>query len=307
MKNITHLMFSGGGFCGLCLLGIIRYLYFYKYDKKIFNIAGTSMGSYMALFFALKVPYEEIERILKAICFDDKALLISKNNITDLFINNGLDDTKNYLRFLKEYIKKHYDLEDISFLELSKKFGVNFYVSSTNVNLSTNTIFSITSTPNVSIFDAVASSMSLPLISKPVYIDGYYYVDGGLTNNFPLYIFDNIPKEYILGVAINYTCCNNYTDDIPKDTKDISFIDYMSRIFKILIYNSLKETYYNYINDNNDILIIDNINLDFFKIHCKDNNNLSKVMTPDEIDYLTILGYTKIYEFMKKNKDNKDI
>lgn len=296
MKNITHLAFSGAGLKSLSLLGVIRYIYFYKLDNKIYDILGTSMGSYIGLLFALKISYEKIEELIKNISKDESVIYIHKNNISDLFLNNGMDSAKCYT----DYVKKYLNIEDLTFIELSKKYGINFYVSSTNINLSCNTIFSINNTPNVSIFDAVASSMTIPFISKPVYIDGYFYVDGGLTNNFPIFIFDKIPKDNILGAVVGYNSINNFSEDIPKNTSNLSFIDYSKKIFNILLYNFHKETYYNNIKDDENILNINDItDVNFVQFELN-KDYLMKKMTDDEIDYLIILGYNNMFNYMKK-------
>ena len=62
--------------------------------------------------------------------------------------------------------------------------------------------FNINSTPNISIIDAVAASMCVPFISKPIIIDGLYYIDGCLTDNFPIDVFNDINKDQIL-ILIN--------------------------------------------------------------------------------------------------------
>ena len=70
-----------------------------------------------------------------------------------------------------------------------KNLEKNLYISTTNINTGDNVIFSTDNYPNISIFDATCASMSIPYFAIPVKINNEYYVDGLLTNNFPLNIF----------------------------------------------------------------------------------------------------------------------
>ena len=95
MKNITHLVFSGGGCRSFCLLGVLRYLYIESIHNNIHNVAGTSMGSFFCLLFALKMPYEKIEEIIKEIIADDNAMKIYSKSFVELFSKNGIFEILN--------------------------------------------------------------------------------------------------------------------------------------------------------------------------------------------------------------------
>ena len=178
MKHITHLVFGGNALKSLNLCGILRYIYCYNLDDKIRDVSGTSMGSYFALAFALKIPIERLEKIIINSINDDKNIKIYQQSFINLFNNFGLNDSHNYLNEIKIFLKETYDLDDITFLELSKKTGINLYVSCTKVIDGSNVIFNIDNYPNVSVFDAVSASMCIPIISRPIMIDSYYYIDG---------------------------------------------------------------------------------------------------------------------------------
>jgi len=255
------------------------------------------MGSLFGFALCLKIPYEDLEIIVKKIISNDSLLVIKKEEFANLFINNGIDKTINYLTYFREYLKQKYDIEDITFLELGKKTGIDFNVSTTNVNNYKNTIFNLTNSPNVSVFDAIAASMSIPFLSEPVLIDGYYYVDGCITNNFPIELFDNIPHKNILGVIVNIDSC---TDIIPKDT-NIDFYNYAFRILEIILKNTtyvlpiikIKETDY--------LLIIKESHIESVNLEIK-KDYVRKDITIEDIDKLILQGYTNMY-----NKYNKDI
>ena len=52
-KQITHIVFAGNAFKSICICGILRYIYFYNMDKNIRDVAGTSMGAFFSLAYAL--------------------------------------------------------------------------------------------------------------------------------------------------------------------------------------------------------------------------------------------------------------
>ena len=172
------------------------------------------MGSFFCLAFALKIPIDELETMIIKLIHKPEIVSISSENFLNLFTDLGFNDSKLYLSGIKEYLKKKYDIEDITFIELSKLTGVNVYVSTTKINNGKNFIFNVNDTPNVSVLDAVAASMCIPMISQPIKIDDNYYIDGCLTNNLPYEIFNNINQDDILNVAIFIKEDYEFTDII---------------------------------------------------------------------------------------------
>jgi len=207
MKHITHLIFCGNALKSLTLCGILRYIYFYKLDNNIHDISATSMGAFFALAFALKIPIEKLELMILELSKDETITKFNPSSFINVINNYGLCSSIDYLKIYRKYLQENYNQDDITFLELTKKTGVNIYISTTRVDNGTNVIFNVNDTPNVSVLSAVAASMCIPLISQPIIIDGYYYVDGYLTNNFPYEVFNNINKKNILIVAGNVNKC----------------------------------------------------------------------------------------------------
>jgi len=297
MKKITHIIFAGHAMRSLNLLGVLRYLYFYNLHNDIKSVIGSSMGSFFGLALTLKIPFEELEKNIKKIIENDEIMNIKTEHFSNLFMNNGIDKTYNYLIYFKEYIKKKYDIEDITFIELAKKTGIDFNVSTTNVNNYKNQIFNLTNTPNVSVFDAVSASMTLPFLSQPVLIDGYYYIDGGITNNFPIELYNDIPKENVLGVITIIE--DHIENNIPKDS-NINFYDYSLRILNFLIINTTLTILTSKINKNNNhIVTIDKSSISSFDVEIN-NNIIHKKMSLSDVDKLIFEGYKYMFDYMKQ-------
>lgn len=304
MKYFTHLVFSGSALRSFCLLGILRYIYFNKMDNHIKNAAGTSMGSFFCLAFALKIPIDELEEmIIKLIKIPD-IISVSSDKFLNLFTNLGFNDSKLYLNGIREYIKKKYDMDDITFIELSKLTGVNVYVSVTKINNGKNFIFNVDDTPNISVLDAVAASMCIPLLSQPIKIDNNYYVDGCLTNNLPYEIFNNINQDDILNVAI-YIKDDYNVINVIKDDEELNFFNYYKQICSIIYSNSLHCSYISKLpNFKNPLLISDSPFNSFYNIKVSDDS-ISFNIIDDDIQNLILQGFRDMSNYMKQFEINE--
>lgn len=300
MKPITHMVFGGNALRTLCLCGILRYIYFYNLDAFIRDVSGTSMGAFFALAFALKIPIEQLEQMIYKVCKDKNIATVSPSSFINIMDNYGVGCSLNYLIDIKQFIKDNYNQDDMTFLELSKKTGVNLYVSATNINNTKNTNFNVNNTPNISIIDAVAASMCVPLLSKPIIIDGYYYIDGYLTDNFPLEIFKDIPREQILGVAVNVE--NDYLIPPIEKGTELSFINYIVNIFFTFYNNTYKLCYYNKINSYNDFLIIKSSPIkSIFKPNINEEEGyIDFSLKEEDINNLFLQGFKEINDYMNK-------
>lgn len=299
MKYFTHLVFSGSALRSFCLLGILRYIYFNKMEDHIKNAAGTSMGSFFCLAFALKIPIDELEEMIITLINIPEVISVSSDNFINLFTDLGFNNSKLYLLGIKKYLKKKYDIEDITFIELSKLTGVNVFVSVTKINTGKNFIFNVNDTPNVSVLDAVAASMCIPLLSQPVKIDNNYYVDGCLTNNLPYEIFNNINQDDILNVAI-YIKKDYEVTDIIKTDDELNFFNYYKQICSIIYSNSLHCSYISKLpNFKNPLLICDSPFNSFYNIKVTDDS-IAFNIKDDDIQNLILQGFRDISNYMKQ-------
>ena len=227
--NITHLVLSGGGMHGVMFLGALRYLYITNLHKKITHIAGCSIGSFVGLMFAFKLEIEEMEELVYNMQYDNDLCNVPIKNYIKLITEYGICDMELFINHLKVAIKKKYPhLDDkLTFRDISKIFGVNIYMSATNINSCENKIFSIEDTPDICVYDACCASMCIPLLFKPIHIEDYYY-DGALTNNFPIKIFDHVPSENIIGMVLQKE------ERTIEKTKNINLIYILKQLFNIL-------------------------------------------------------------------------
>jgi len=224
--NFTHLVLGGGGFMGAVYLGAFSFL---SQETEIFkNIKtyiGTSVGALFATALVLEIPMNEIEKYWKYI-FNEDTLLFDINimNIFNLFNDYGLDSG---LRCI-ENIKTH--LKEITFLDLAKKTGKDLIICATNALTMESVYFSVDTTPNVLVFDAINASCAIPIINKPIKIGDTYYIDGGVIDHIPVSI---IPKN----VSTNNILLMSLVFNIVPVTTEFTFPILLSNIMNTLIKN----------------------------------------------------------------------
>jgi len=293
-KHITHLVFSGNALRSLCLCGVLRYLYCYNLHTQIRDVAGTSMGALFCFAFALKIPIEELESILYNLSKNPKLTKFNSSSFINIINSYGLGSSHDYLDVFREYLQNKYNQNDITFLELSKKTGINLYVSTTCINNYKNKIFNVNETPDISVIDAIAASMCIPILSKPVKIGDDYYIDGCLTNNFPYeyFIENNVNKENILGVGIMDVNNEN------KNNNPTSFITYMSSILHLVHLNTNKLCYTDKIQSHPSFLIIKNSPIrSIFNLNINDDC-IDFSLTDDDINNSILQGFKAMNDYM---------
>lgn len=305
MKTITHLVFGGNALRTLCLCGILRYLYCYNLDKIIRDVAGTSMGAFFSLAFALKIPIEKLESMIVEAVKDESITKFKPSTFINIINNYGLTSSNEYLKMYRNYLKEIYDQDDITFLELSKKTGVNLYISTTRVDTGTNVIFNVNDTPNVSVLMAIAASMCIPMVSQPIIIDGYYYVDGYLTNNFPCEMFSHINKDNILAVGANLV--ESYEMKPIEKGQELSIFEYYLNIMFIYHKNNYTLCYLNKINEFGDVLLINTHHSKSLCVYNHEENCLDFTMNEDELNGLYLIGYKAISDYMDKRNKVTDV
>lgn len=294
--NITHLVLSGGGMHGVVFVGALRYLYLNNLHKNVTHIAGCSIGSFVGLMFAFKLQIEEMETLIYKIVSDYDLCNVPIKNYIKLVTEYGICDMENLIIHLKNFIKYKYpNLNDnVTFKDISKKFGINLYMSSTNINSCENKIFSIENTPDICVFDACCASMCIPLLFKPIYIDDYYY-DGALTNNFPIKIFEKVPSENILGMILQ-----KENKQIIEKTKNINLIYIIKQLFTIfnklrvkhVLFEQIKNSKINNFYYPTNLPLDNTMNITFSRLGMK------LELKKKQIDDMIFAGFESMMEYM---------
>jgi len=231
-KKYKNLVLCGGGSKCIAFCGAIKFLEEYNTLRKLKHIIGVSAGAIVGLFLILGYTYKEIEEKIDSlnndIVFGAKCSFAY--TIYNLCVNYGTNNNTalyNYLRNI--FIEKEIS-PDITFEELYIKFNIDFTVGATNLSHKKLTAFNRTNTPFVSVIRSIMASTCIPFIFKPINIDGTYYVDGGLKNNFPISLVPK--KEYTIALRLE-----TYDEHENIDI-DNSFFSYINTIIDIIFSNT---------------------------------------------------------------------
>ena len=171
------LALSGGGVRGFAHIGALRALEDVGIKPDI--IAGVSAGSIVASFYAAGMSADEIFEI-----FDN--IDISKFLQFDISKSGFLKLDK-----FKKFIAQNLPVENIEQLALPA------IIAATDITEQQEKAFT---TGNIA--ERVIASCSIPLIFKPVKIDGTYYVDGGVMHNLPSYYLRPL-CDTVIGINVS--------------------------------------------------------------------------------------------------------
>ena len=207
-NEITCLCFSGGGIQGFSFIGVLKKLI--ECDKlnldKINMYVGTSVGSMLCFLFILGFSIKESEDFIINFNFSKLNSEIDCIHFLEKFgINDG---EKIKLLFIK-CLELKLNVKDITFIELFNKTEKKLLIVGTNLSKGQEELFSIDTTPNMSVITAIRISSSVPIIFTPITYNNSLYVDGALVNNFPI---NYCPKDKTLGIYIK-NCNENFDID----------------------------------------------------------------------------------------------
>lgn len=156
------LALSGGGVRGFAHIGALRALEDVGIKPDI--IAGVSAGSIVASFYAAGMSADEIFEI-----FDN--IDLGKFLQVDISKSGFLKLDK-----FKKFLAKSLPVENI------EQLAMPTIIAATDIEQQNEMPFT---TGNIA--ERVVASCSIPLVFKPVKIDGSYFVDGGVLHNLPSY------------------------------------------------------------------------------------------------------------------------
>ncbi|MBR5087144.1 MAG: patatin-like phospholipase family protein [Muribaculaceae bacterium] len=171
------LALSGGGVRGFAHIGALRALEDVGIKPDI--IAGVSAGSVVASFYASGMTADEIFNLFSNID-------MSKFLQVDISKSGFLKLDK-----FKRFIEKNLPVDNIEQLPLPT------IIAATDIEQQHEMPFT-----SGNIAERVIASCSIPLVFKPVKIDGSYCVDGGVLHNLPSYYLRPL-CETVIGINVS--------------------------------------------------------------------------------------------------------
>ncbi|MGQ9620869.1 MAG: patatin-like phospholipase family protein [Bacteroidales bacterium] len=175
----TGLVLSGGGVRGFAHVGIIKALN----EAGIFPdvLSGTSAGAIVGALYADGYTPDEIMKIMRSHHW--------LNYMRPSVSKTGLLSISGIQKILKENLRAK------TFNELK----IKIFITATDFNNGKVVYFS-----EGDLIKTVIASSSIPVLFKPVIIDGITYFDGGVLDNLPVYPLEN-KCRVIIGSYVNPT------------------------------------------------------------------------------------------------------
>ena len=227
-SEFDTLVLSGGSLNGLILLGGVQYLYDKHLFQNITTFVGTSIGAIIS--YLLIIGYTPIE-IMVYLCthtgFMDK---MSRFNI----LNIPRGDAAISFSCISDELEKM-TIEKIGSLltlsELTVRFGKVLVCPTYNITTAKPEYISRETFPNIPCLTALKMSSNLPFIFENFKYGDSFYIDGALTNNFPIDIGEKLGKK-VVGLCISYELSTNN----PKN----DFLDYLYKLLYVPIQQSME-------------------------------------------------------------------
>jgi NTE family protein len=171
------LVLSGGGMRGVAHIGAIKALE--EHNIIPTHIAGSSAGAIVGALYAYGYDYMAIYKFFESIQLID---------ITKYALNKpGLIDAEKFYKNFKTYL-----IED-DFSVLKKEL----FITATDILNGKLDIFK-----KGQLIRPVIASSAFPGVFAPVKINGKYYVDGGVLDNFPVKLLKK-KCDVIIGIYVN--------------------------------------------------------------------------------------------------------
>ena len=176
-RPTVGLVLSGGGARGLAHIGVLRILE--REGIPVDYLAGTSMGGVIAAGYAAGMSSYDLERESLAITQKRHLLRLADPGLPD----GGLIRGERVLTFFKQ------EFGEKTFSELNLPLAVVAVdlVSCQEVVLREGPVAL-----------ALRATSSLPGVFKPVEMNGYRLVDGGVLNNLPVDVVSQMGAEVII-------------------------------------------------------------------------------------------------------------
>jgi len=195
----TTLVLSGGGIGGITHLGAVKYLE----ENNLIDIdtyIGSSIGSLIGSMLAVGYKAQELYDFI----YNFNMSVLRNIDISNLIFKYGLDNGNNLVILIKKLLSYKTGNENITFKELYEKYNKKLIITATCLNDNKTYYFNYENEPDLSIYMAIRMSVAIPFIFTNIQYKNKLFVDGGLTNNYPIKITKNIDRT--IGVYLDNRC-----------------------------------------------------------------------------------------------------
>lgn len=187
---MKYLVLGPGGLAMLSIYGFIKRMEEKGMLTDLCELSGSSAGALAGFCYLAKMSTEDVLKV------DIRSM--SKFSIKHLLKTGGLINTESSIEFLKS-------ISNQTFAEFYESTKIKFHVSALSIDKATPVYFSVDTSPDMLVADAVLASISIPFMFPPH--NGY--LDGSLTEELPCTPFSTFPPDEILAIRIPW-------EDMPE-------------------------------------------------------------------------------------------
>ncbi len=205
------LVLSGGGAKGMAHIGVLKVLE--EQGIRPDYITGTSMGSIIGGLYAIGYTPNELDSIVNSVNWTH--LLSDGISLSDV----SPEEKNDYNRFLAEFsvtrqgisiptgVVKGQQISQllaqlswhVADIDSFDDYPIPFRAVSADLVTGTQYVFS-----GGDFTTALRASMSIPTVFAPVVLDSMLLVDGGVLNNFPVHLCQEMGADIIIGVNVGF-------------------------------------------------------------------------------------------------------
>lgn len=285
---MNHIVFEGCGINGMSYIGVIRELESQDILPRITHLAGSSSGAFFATLVALGYTSYELEDMVKTFNIDEVVYANIFEKIYNIFTGWGLYNTKKLRKKLEQLFHNKCGNVHITFSQLYQLTGKFLVISVSDMLRRTSLYINPYNNPTIPVLDILLASISAPIVftvNKNTML-----TDGGITDNYPLWIFNNDELlkrgdyESMRNLPIPETTMGVKIKD-RIDTKVDGVISYIMSLFNTMV--SQLEHVVTSENYHNQTITISGI-YEPFNFTLSDN----------QVDELILLGIEKTRKFL---------
>lgn len=202
-EDIENLVLEGGSVKAWAHIGALLQLEEHGILQKIKRFAGTSAGSLFAALLAANFTATEIAKVGKTLDFSELAHnnIISGTYSIFRYEGYGIHSSDRLKKQIQDILATHNISSNITLKELYTLTNKELVIVTTNLNREKAVYFHHAQYPDVKLVDAMICSIGIPVLLR-AQVKNYilstedYYVDGGLVDNYPLFVYNNLEALY---------------------------------------------------------------------------------------------------------------
>lgn len=202
-ENIENLVLEGGGEKAMAHIGALLKLEEFGILQKIKRFAGTSAGSLFAGLLAAGFTAQEIKTIGPTLDFSElchNGMFYSMYKIFS-YEGYGIHSSDKIEKQIVNILATRDIGKDITLRELFEKTGKDLVIVTSNINREKGVYLHHSQYPNVKLVEAMLCSIGIPVLFRS-HVKNYvgntndYYLDGGIVDNYPIHVFNDINALY---------------------------------------------------------------------------------------------------------------